>query len=190
MDFETEQAPAPQASPTPWPSRLAGIGMAMFAIFLALSILSFNIHEVSWSFINAATHEQAANLPCTNWMGVVGMYCAGLLQLLLGGGAFYAAVLLGVVSVAIIRRPYCMYLSQWLMLPAMILTACAALDITKWILTDWAQVNGVLSPGGAVGYLLGACVFNALLGKKTSRNIYYQSSCVDGRHRVKCVVLY
>ena len=138
--------------------------MAMFAIFLALSILSFNIHEVSWSFINAATHEQAANLPCTNWMGVVGMYCAGLLQLLLGGGAFYAAVLLGVVSVAIIRRPYCMYLSQWLMLPAMILTACAALDITKWILTDWAQVNGVLSPGGAVGYLLGACVFNALLG--------------------------
>ncbi len=138
--------------------------MAMFAIFLALSILSFNIHEVSWSFINAATHEQAANLPCTNWMGVVGMYCAGLLQLLLGGGAFYAAVLLGVVSVAIIRRPYCMYLSQWLMLPAMILTACAALDITKWILTDWAQMNGVLSPGGAVGYLLGACVFNALLG--------------------------
>lgn len=138
--------------------------MAMFAIFLALSILSFNIHEVSWSFINAASHEQAANLPCTNWMGVVGMYCAGLLQLLLGGGAFYAAVLLGVVSVAIIRRPYCMYLSQWLMLPAMILTACAALDITKWILTDWAQVNGVLSPGGAVGYLLGACVFNALLG--------------------------
>ncbi len=138
--------------------------MAMFAIFLALSILSFNIHEVSWSFINAATHEQAADLPCTNWMGVVGMYCAGLLQLLLGGGAFYAAVLLGVVSVAIIRRPYCMYLSQWLMLPAMILTACAALDITKWILTDWAQVNGVLSPGGAVGYLLGACVFNALLG--------------------------
>lgn len=138
--------------------------MAMFAIFLTLSILSFNIHEVSWSFINAASHEQAANLPCTNWMGVVGMYCAGLLQLLLGGGAFYAAVLLGVVSVAIIRRPYCMYLSQWLMLPAMILTACAALDITKWILTDWAQVNGVLSPGGAVGYLLGACVFNALLG--------------------------
>ena len=164
MDFETEQAPAPQASPIPWPSRLAGIGMVLFALFLILSILSFNVNEVSWSFINSATHEQAAKLPCTNWMGVVGMYCAGLVQLLLGGGAFYAAVLLGIVGIAIIRRPYCMYLSQWLMVPAMVLTACAALDITKWILTEWAQVNGILSPGGAVGYLLGACVFNALLG--------------------------
>ena len=131
---------------------------------LVASLLSYNVGEVGWAFLNPENSEQAAAVPCTNYLGNIGLYLAGLLQALLGGGALYAVLLTGIVGMGLLIAPDTRRVPQWICLGVMVLCACAFLDMQEWILQEWTTEQRIKSEGGYVGYLLGSCVLAAIMG--------------------------
>ena len=150
--------------PTPWRRRLGGGGLVLAALLLLACLLSYHPQEVSWSFLNPAGHEQAAGIPCSNWLGVLGMYLAGLLYKLLGAGAVYGALLLLVPGVGMLLHPEAARRNQVVAMLVMLLVACALLAVQPWLLLRWAAELSLASAGGALGYWVGVCVVEAILG--------------------------
>ena len=165
MNFEpnsyTEQSEPPRKT---WITRLIGAGVVLLCLAMVAALLSYRVGEVGWAFLNPHNPEQAAAVPCTNWMGTVGMYLAGLLQALLGGGALYACILTAVVGMGILLSPDTRRVPQWICLGVMVLCACAFLDMQDTVLQEWTAGERIKSEGGYVGYLFGACVLAALIG--------------------------
>lgn len=150
--------------PTPWRRRLGGGGLVLAALLLLACLLSYHPQEVSWSFLNPAGHEQAAGIPCSNWLGVLGMYLAGLLYKLLGAGAVYGALLLLVPGVGMLLHPEVARRNQVVAMLVMLLVACALLAVQPWLLLRWAAELSLASAGGALGYWVGVCVVESILG--------------------------
>lgn len=115
--------------------------------------------------LNPHGHAKAAELPCTNMLGVCGMYVAGLLYWLLGAGSVYGVCLAVVPLVGMLMRPEKSRMGQWVALVVMLLTACACLSVQPWVLVHWAEKLAITTPGGKLGYLDGTCVAEALLGR-------------------------
>ncbi len=158
---------ATTASATPPATRLPryiGIGLVVFCLFSAAGLLSYNQAEMGWAFLNPAGHEAAEAVPCSNYMGVPGLYVAGLLQALLGGGALYAVLLSAWVSAGMVAAPQISRTKQWITLGVMVLCACIFLDLQEWFLQEWKQELALKSAGGGIGYLLGSCVLAKLTG--------------------------
>ena len=164
LQQESMFAPPP-ASPSPLKERLVGIGVALACGLLLCCLLSYSAEQVSWRLLNPAGHEKAGELPCTNLLGVVGMYVAGLLYYLLGVGAVYGALLAPVPAMGLVIWPHRQRRAQWVALGVMLITACAIFSVQPWLLVQWAERQGLASPGGLLGQLLGARAFEALLGK-------------------------
>ena len=159
-NFATTTTPAP-ATRLP---RYIGIGLIVFCLFSAAGLLSYNQAEMGWAFLNPAGHEAAEAVPCSNYMGVVGLYLAGLLQALLGGGALYGVLLCCMVSINMVIAPQESRLRQWITLAVMILCACVFFDLQEWFLQDWKQELALKSAGGGMGYILGSCLAAKLMG--------------------------
>ena len=164
MDFDTDRYTDQPLPKSTRPTRIIGAGVLFFSILVAASLVSYNHQEMGWAYLNPQTYETAAEAPCTNWLSVPGLYLAGLLRAFLGGGAIYAALLTAFVSGGMLFYPQTPRLRQWVSALCMVLFACAFLDIQKWILQGWVQANNLKSAGGSLGYLLGTCIFAALLG--------------------------
>ena len=164
MDFDTDRYTDQPLPKSTRPTRIIGAGVLFFSILVAASLVSYNHQEMGWAYLNPQTYETAAEAPCTNWLSVPGLYLAGILRAFLGGGAIYAALLTAFVSGGMLFYPQTPRLRQWVSALCMVLFACAFLDIQKWILQGWVQANNLKSAGGSLGYLLGTCIFAALLG--------------------------
>ena len=164
LQQESMFAPPPP-TPSSFKARLAGVVVVVFCVLLLCSLLSYKAEQVSWSFLNPAGHEKAGELPCTNLLGVVGMYVAGLLYYLLGAAAVYGALLAPVPALGMAIWPTQQRAAQWLALAVMLLTSCAAFSVQPWLLTQWAEQQGMTTPGGILGYLDGTRVAEALIGK-------------------------
>ncbi len=152
--------------PTPkiWPTRLAGAGIILLSLILALALYTYNINEVGWAFLNPKGAAVAAKAPCTNALGVIGLYVAGLLYAFLGAGAIYMLFLLPILGIAMIMYPEQRRIKQWIALVVMLISACSVLAIQPWILTEWAAKLSLSGPGGKLGYLDGTCVVEELAG--------------------------
>lgn len=165
MDFDTDRFATPPERKSTRPTRYIGAGIVLLCLFLAAGLLSYNQGEMGWAFLNPENHEAAAEVPCTNWMGVVGLYLAGLLQCALGGGALYGTLLAGFVGCGMLIWPETKRTKQWIAAGCMLLCACAFLDMQDWVLHVWAAQLSLKAPGGYVGYLEGSCIAEALLGQ-------------------------
>ncbi len=160
MDFEND---SPQGE-SGWRAKLAG-GLLVFAAFaLAACLATYDVHEMGWSLLNPFDAAEAAARPTTNVLGLPGLYLAGLLYAGLGAVAYYLLFLMAVEGVVRLLCPAYCSLRALICLFCMVIFACAAMDIQPWLLQRWAAGLGVAGAGGALGYLDGSCVTEALLG--------------------------
>lgn len=159
---ETEAAPLPPAPRPTWTVRLWGFGFVVLSVVLLGALITYRAEEVSWAFLHpAATPAQ----PCTNALGIVGLYVAGLLYWLLGAGAIYGFVLLILMGFGMLMHPEARRGGQAIALLCLLLCACTGLAGQSDLLVQWAQARGMNTPGGNLGYLDGVCVLAPLLGQ-------------------------
>ncbi|MBR5887123.1 MAG: DNA translocase FtsK 4TM domain-containing protein [Akkermansia sp.] len=147
-----------------WPTRLVGAGIVTFCILLIISLLTYNINEMGWAVLNPSGHESAKAVPCTNLLGNVGLYMAGLTYSLLGAASIYSLILLSVMGLSMLAHPLRTRLGRWIALLIMVICTCAFLSIQPWFWTSWAQALSLKSPGGLLGYFDGNCIIEPLLG--------------------------
>lgn len=154
-----------------WPARVAGAGVALLCLLLLISLLTYDINEMGWSFLNPGGAEAAAAVPCTNFLGLAGLYLSGLLYALFGAVAVYGVALAGGIGVGMLIQPRGRRTSQWIALCALVICSCAFLSIQPWILTEWAKGLNLDGPGGKLGYLDGTCIAEPLLGARWSMSL-------------------
>ncbi len=157
--------PQPYRGGRKWSTRWGGVLLVLICLALLSSLFSYKVSEVGWSFLNPLDAAQAAERPCTNTLGLAGLYVAGLLYAFLGAAALYLMLLLILLGVGMVLYPEARRSGQWVALCLMLISACAILSIQPWILTEWAAERGLQTPGGRLGYLDGPCVTEALLGR-------------------------
>ncbi|MBQ7023581.1 MAG: DNA translocase FtsK [Akkermansia sp.] len=163
MDFAPDSYTAPEEPVKTWPTRAIGAGVVAVCILLILSLLTYNIGEMGWSALNPRGHEAAEAVPCTNILGTIGLYLAGMLYALLGAAAVYTLLLLGILGASMIIRPQQKRLGQWVAFLVMMICACAFLGIQDLVWVEWAEKLCLKSPGGLLGYFDGVCVAEPLL---------------------------
>ena len=167
MNFDDNSYSAPlQETPKTWPTRTIGAVIVTFCVLLILSLLTYNINEMGWSALNPQGHEKAAEEPCTNLLGNVGLYLAGITYSLLGAASIYSLILLGIMGVSMITHPLRARTGRWIALIVMVICACAFLSIQPWIWTTWAANMQLESPGGLLGHFDGTCITENLLGAR------------------------
>jgi len=165
MDYEPIDPRNFPAPPRTWRTRLVGGGLVVVGLLLLVSLLSYRIDEMAWSYLNPLGAEKAAGVPCTNLLGAVGLYIAGLLYCLLGAAAPYGALLTGMIGSGMLIWPRTRRLRQWICMAIMLVSVCIALAVQGEILTEWAARLSLRGPGGSLGYLLGACIAAPLMGE-------------------------
>ncbi|MCQ2365128.1 MAG: DNA translocase FtsK [Akkermansia sp.] len=162
---ETEAAPQPPAPRPTWTVRLWGFGIIVLSVVLLGALITYRAEEVSWAFL----HPTAAPAqPCTNALGIVGLYVAGLFYWLLGAGALYGFFLLILMGFGMLLHPEARRGTQALALLCLLLCACTGLAVQSDVLIHWAQARGLNTPGGQLGYLDGICVLVPLLGREAA----------------------
>ncbi len=160
MSFETE---SPQGGAT-WSGRLAGLALILAACALAACLATYEVHEAGWSLLNPFDSGAASARPCTNALGVVGLYAAGLLFVAFGAMAYYLLMLIALEGWAMLAAVEGGRARALIALFAMFVCACAVADIQPWLLQEWAKSLGLKGAGGALGYLDGRCAAAALMG--------------------------
>lgn len=165
MEYETEPQ-LPQREARTWPTRLTGSCLVAFALLMICSILSYNHSEMGWDVLNPTGGTAAEEAPCTNWLGVVGLYLAGIYNWVLGAGALYSLFLLIIFAAGLIIWPRRPYVLQMVAMFCLIIFACAILALQPWFLSSWQRAHSLYSVGGLLGYLDGCCVLEPLIGTR------------------------
>ncbi len=156
--------PEPAQETSSWKPKLLGALLILAVIALAASLVSYKVQEMGWAFLNPRDAAAASARPCTNLLGVPGLYLAGLLYAAFGAVAYYLLFLLAIESfVSLFASPRRRLLPAMAML-FMLACALAVADIQPWLLRPWVEELGLRGAGGALGYLYGSCVLEVLLG--------------------------
>ncbi len=154
----------PQGESSTWGVKLAGVLLIIVSLLLEVCLLSYDVHQMGWAFLNPLDAAAAAARPCTNTLGVPGLYLAGLLFCVFGVAAYYVLFLLAVQGMAMLVHSRQGQVVPLVALAVMSICACALADVQPWVLHQWAAGMGLGSPGGYLGYLDGSCVLEAILG--------------------------
>ena len=171
MDYETEPQ-LPQREARTWPTRLTGSCLVALALLLSASLLSYNHSEMGWDFLNPNGGTAAEEAPCTNWLGLPGLYLAGLCNWMLGAASLYAMALLCIFSVGLVIRPRRPYILQMVAMFCLVIFACAILALQPWFLGSWQRAHNLYSVGGLLGYLDGSCAVEPLVGTRWSLVVF------------------
>ncbi len=145
--------------------KLVGVALILVSLALAVSLASYNVHEMGWGVLNPHDAAEAAARPCTNLLGVPGLYMAGVLFAAFGAAAYYLLFLLAIEGVASLGAGGGHRLRPTIALIIMFGCSLAVADIQPWLLQQWAAGLGLKGAGGALGYLYGTCVAEALMGR-------------------------
>lgn len=167
MEYETEPQ-LPHRKERTWPTRVTGSCLIGLAVILACSLLSYNHGEMGWDFLNPTGGTAAEEAPCTNWLGLVGLYLAGLCNWMFGAASLYALTLLVIFCTGLIIWPRRPYVLQMVAMICLVIFACAILALQPWFLSGWQRAHSLYSVGGLLGYLDGCCVVEPLLGTRWS----------------------
>ncbi len=167
MEYEIDPQ-LPQREERTWPTRLTGCCLVVFSVLLAASLLSYNHAEMGWDFLNPNGGTAAEEAPCTNWLGLIGLYLAGLCNWFFGAASLYALFLLTIFSVGLVIWPRRAFVLQLVAMLCLVVFACAVLALQPWFLSSWQRAHNLYSVGGLLGYLDGTCVVEPLIGTKWS----------------------
>ncbi len=167
MEYETEPQ-MPQREARTWPTRVTGACLVIAALFLSASLLSYNHAEMGWDFLNPTGGTVAEEAPCTNWLGLVGLYLAGLCNWMLGASSLYAMCLLIIFSIGLIIWPRRPYVLQMVAMFCLVIFASALLALQPWFLDSWKTAHHLYSVGGLLGYLDGCCAAEPFIGTRWS----------------------
>lgn len=163
MDFEQRTRRSYEErdeSPSPWAGRWRGVLLLLLGVALFLCLYSYNAREVGWAALNSSGIILEGT---KNYLGVVGLYIAGLTYWLLGASAWVLVLLLYWIGLyRIVRNGQ---------LPNRILywglggvVAASVFFATQtWFGNEWVKTNELLSAGGSLGYLLGPLTLKKLL---------------------------
>lgn len=165
MEYESEPQ-LPRRGERTWPTRVTGGALIVFALVMGASILSYEHAEMGWDFLNPTGGTAAEEAPCTNWLGLVGLYLAGLCNWMLGAGSLYALALLVIFSAGLVMYPRRPYVLQLAAMFCLVVFACAILALQPWFLAGWQRAHGLYSVGGLLGYLDGCCLAEPLVGTR------------------------
>ena len=165
MDYYPETEALPEPPRPSWKTRLWGFVLVVLGVVIAGTLLSYHADEVSWSFLHPTASPAHA---CTNLLGVVGMYLAGLLYWLFGAGALYACFLSVFMGFGMLLHPQARRVGQAVALGCLVLCACAMMSVQPYGLHGWAAERGLNTLGGNLGYLDGSCVLVPLFGTEAS----------------------
>ncbi len=171
MDYETEPQ-LPKREARTWPTRLTGSCLVALALLLSASLLSYNHSEMGWDFLNPNGGTAAEEAPCTNWLGLPGLYLAGLCNWMLGAASLYAMALLCVFSAGLVIWPRRPYILQMVAMICLVIFACAILALQPWFLGSWQRAHNLYSVGGLLGYLDGSCSVEPLIGTRWSLVVF------------------
>ena len=165
MEYETEPQ-MPQRETSTWPTRVTGGCLVVVSLALAASLLSYNHAEMGWDFLNPTGGTAAEEAPCTNWLGLVGLYLAGICNWMLGAVSLYALALITLFSIGLIIWPRRPFLLQLVAMICLIIFSSAVLALQPWFLDDWRTAHHLYSVGGILGYLDGCCLVEPLIGTR------------------------
>ena len=146
----------------PGPTRLCGGLVVVAAIAAAVCLATYNHAEMGWGLLNPGHAEEAAAVPCTNALGVAGLYAAGLLYWAFGCCAYYADFLALLLGIGILVRPRRSVAGQILAMTIMLILACAVMGVQTLALQEWAAAHPTGKAGGMLGYLDGTLVAGRL----------------------------
>lgn len=139
----------------PWPNEVVGILICGSSILLLLSLVSYAPSDL----VNLWAGNKI------NWIGPVGA-CLGYAFLWAFGAAAYLLPIcllwMGIAMLFFDARPKW---RTWLGCGIFAVSAAALLSVQNLILQDWSDRIHIISPGGKLGYFLGARFLEALLNK-------------------------
>ena len=167
MEYETEPQ-MPRREKRTWPTRVTAGCLVGLSLVLVASLLSYNHSEMGWDFLNPTGGTVAEEAPCTNWLGLIGLYLAGICNWLLGAASLYACVLLAVFSTGLLIWPRRPFVLQMVAMIALVIFASAILALQPWFLAEWKMAHHLYSAGGILGYLDGSLLVEPLIGTRWS----------------------
>lgn len=167
MEYDIEPQ-MPRREERTWPTRLTGSCLIAVAVLLIASLLSYNHGEMGWDFLNPTGGTKAEEAPCTNWLGLPGLYLAGLCNWMLGATSIYALVLVIIFSIGLVIWPRRPYVLQLVAMFCLVIFASAIFALQPWFLSSWQRAHTLYSVGGLLGYLDGCCVVEPLIGTRWS----------------------
>ncbi len=156
----------PRIEKRTWPTRVTGGCLVALSLILAASLLSYNHTEMGWDFLNPTGGTVAEEAPCTNWLGLIGLYLAGICNWLLGASSLYSCVLLAIFSAGLLIWPRRPFVLQMVAMIALVIFASAFLALQPWFLADWKTAHHLYSAGGILGYLDGSLLVEPLIGTR------------------------
>ncbi len=165
MEYEMEPQ-LPRRGERTWPTRVTASCLILFALLLGASLLSYKHGEMGWDFLNPTGGTAAEEAPCTNWLGLIGLYLAGLCNWFLGAASFYALALLVIFSTGLLIWPRRPYVLQLVAMICLVIFGCAIFALQPWFLSSWQRAHSLYSVGGLLGYLDGCCLVEPLIGTR------------------------
>lgn len=125
---------------------LSGLFCFALALFAALSLLSYNIHDPSWAQVTPPGEK------IHNYGGKVGAYLADSLLILFGLVAFLFPFLLTITFLRVLKRPT--WKRWFLTLFSMVILLLILTPLMALILPSFHWGGGKFQAGGLLGHLL------------------------------------
>ncbi len=145
--------------------RLLALIILLVNIAFILSLISFNVSELAWSWLNPIASDPTRSIPaCTNLLGLMGLYTAAILYYIFGAAIWWVLILLFYIPFRLFALPEESLRKQGICLTLIILTSCSILSIQPWILSEWTKNHMLISAGGQLGHLLGTRAILSLIG--------------------------
>ena len=167
MQYETEPQ-MPQREERTWVTRVTCACLICVVLILGASLLSYNHGEMGWDFLNPTGGTAAEEASCTNWLGVIGLYLAGICNWILGATSLYALALLLIFCIGMIIWPRRPFVLQLVAMICLVIFASAILALQPWFFESWRESHHLYSVGGALGYLDGCHLVEPFLGTRWS----------------------
>ena len=142
--------------------KIWGVVSILAGLLFFVSLFTFRIDEIGWTFLNPESGRVLA--PCTNFLGWVGLYVAGIFYWLFGGGVWFLwAYLIWTGVYRIFHQGVLPRMMVYTGLGAVLLSS-VFMAVQPWVGADWVAGHHLHGVGGSLGYLFGSLILEPFLG--------------------------
>ncbi|MCX7974051.1 MAG: DNA translocase FtsK [Candidatus Aminicenantes bacterium] len=131
---------------------LIGLLCLALALFAALSLISYNIHDPSWAQITPPKEK------IHNYGGRVGAYLADSLLIFFGLSAFLIPFLLALIFFRMLKKAT--WKKWWLSIASMMVLLLILTPLSALLFPQFRWGGGEIQPGGLLGHLLASLLLS------------------------------